>query len=134
MSQVQRNQKEAYIQDRTTAVFDPEDALSLFKVEPNHPINSLLTLTNDYDDKLLIYVGAFFQFTQTDRDAWNSMIIDNVLPDPSRCLGAQWCRRTDHLEEEDYRDHMPVAKYKVFDEHLRQQFKSQLTYNPNDLD
>lgn len=93
--------------------FNADDALDLFKVEPQHPNNAFLTLTSTCGKSQIIYVGALFQFTQRDQEAWNNLILHSELPEPSMGLGAIWARATEYHPADFYKEHMPKGKFKI---------------------
>jgi len=75
---------------------------TVFKVSSPSPYNS--------DERCdLIFVGAFFQFTPTDRWAWNRLMLEGELPEADNLLGAVWARTTNSLPEEAFEEHMPKA-------------------------
>lgn len=95
-------------------VFDDIEYQPALDNDANNPINSLFKVGspsryNSDGWSTLIFVGAFFQFTPTDRHAWNEMVQRGILPRHEELLGASWCRATEHLPEEAYEDHMPKA-------------------------
>mgnify|MGYP000154976328 CR=1 FL=1 len=83
-----------------TPVFD---SIQFYPAADSPPCNSLCRIDN------VLYFGAFFQFTDCDRYAWNRLVEFHEEPDPSELLGAKWCRITGHLSDEAFQNHMPRA-------------------------
>ena len=100
------------------ALFNSMDPLSPQITEPlSDPVRSTVAAHYINEDRMVIYLGKFFQYTPEDRLAWNALSVAAMQPDYKRCIGALNARMYHNLpstywaEQPVYRLHgVPTAR------------------------